>query len=73
MGFSGCRSAIKIREIGRYLERDEAVLPNQIVVAFVGGVETRRRAGRLWDLEIDVSKGPPGFVVNPHSPCVDLG
>jgi hypothetical protein len=46
-GFQRPQIAEHIREIRRYLERDEAVLPNAIVVAFLGGVETRRRAGGL--------------------------
>ena len=63
-GFQRPQIAEHIREIRRYLERDEAVLPNPIVVAFVGGVEVQRRGAGLWDLEIDISNGPPGVVVD---------
>jgi DGQHR domain-containing protein len=70
-GFQRPQIASHIREIRDYLEKPNAILPNPIVVAFTssvglelllplaGGLETR-----LGRLTIDVSNGPPGWIVD---------
>ena len=65
-GFQRPQIANHIREIRDYLEQPDAILPNPIVVAFTQGVEVRTdEAGTSHcTLEIDVSNGPPGFVVD---------
>jgi len=66
-GFQRPQIANHIREIRDYLEKPTAILPNAIIVAFTDmarlqpakGVE-----GRLWQLSIDTSDGPPGWIVD---------
>lgn len=53
-----------IREIRDYLGRSDSVMPNAIVLAFTGGVHVRGEAGALVEIEVDVSQGPVGFVVD---------
>ncbi|PWC91876.1 hypothetical protein TSO5_18645 [Azospirillum sp. TSO5] len=62
-GFQRPQVAGHIREIKDYLEKSTAVLPNPIVVAFTAGVEVEG-AGAACRVTIDVSKGPPGLVVD---------
>jgi DGQHR domain-containing protein len=63
-GFQRPQVASHIREIRDYLKTPEAVLPNPIVVAFVGNISTRELEGGAVELEIDVGDTPPGFVVD---------
>lgn len=66
-GFQRPQIAAHIREIRDYLEKPSAILPNPIVVAFLGkahleppakpGAASRR-------LVIDVTDGPPGWIVD---------
>jgi DGQHR domain-containing protein len=65
-GFQRPQIAGHIREIRDYLEKPNAILPNAIVVAFIDrakvqptGDSSHRRA-----LVIDVSNGPPGWIVD---------
>jgi len=58
-GFQRPRIAAHIREIQDYLIRPEAILPNAIVLAFNGSASLRD--GKLV---VDVSGGPPGWVVD---------
>lgn len=63
-GFQRHQIASHIRDIRDYLGRDDALLPNAVIVAFIEGVEVREvGAGRL-EVLIDDAKGPPGFVVD---------
>lgn len=62
-GFQRPQVAAHIREIRDYLEKPNAVLPNAIVVAFIDGVTVAERGGTAM-LNIDVSDGPPGLVVD---------
>jgi len=63
-GFQRPQIASHIREIRDYLEKPSAILPNPIVVAFTDAASltpTGQAAGRL---AIDVSNGPPGWIVD---------
>ncbi|RCM97813.1 DGQHR domain protein [Pseudomonas aeruginosa] len=53
-----------IREIRDYLERPDSVMPNAIVLAFTNGVRVANAAGAYVEIEVDVSNGPVGFVVD---------
>lgn len=53
-----------IREIRDYLERSDSVMPNAIVLAFTDGIRVTDEAGAYVQIEVDVSKGPVGFVVD---------
>lgn len=53
-----------IREIRDYLERPDSVMPNAIVLAFTDGVRVTNEAGTCVEIEVDVSQGPVGFVVD---------
>lgn len=66
-GFQRPQIANHIREIRDYLEKPNSILPNPIVVAFMGRarLEAPRNAkNRVRQLVIDVSKGPPGWIVD---------
>jgi DGQHR domain-containing protein len=62
-GFQRPQVAAHIKEIRAYLERDDAVLPNSVVVAFTRGV-TLTANGATAKVEINGSDGPVGFVVD---------
>ncbi|WP_244898801.1 DGQHR domain-containing protein DpdB [Pseudomonas oryzihabitans] len=53
-----------IREIRDYLERPDSVMPNAIVLAFTDGVRVTNETGACVEIEVDVSQGPVGFVVD---------
>ncbi len=59
-GFQRPQIAAHIREIRDYLSQPDAMLPNAIVLAFAEGA----KVGRDGALTVDVSKGPPGWVVD---------
>lgn len=63
-GFQRPQVAAHIREIRDYLEQPNSVLPNPIVIAFTDRVTVEERKGGLALLSIDISKGPPGLVVD---------
>ena len=63
-GFQRPQIAAHVREIRDYLETDYAVLPNPVVVAFTRGVSVKDGPGATCRVTIDVSDGPPGFVVD---------
>ncbi len=65
-GFQRPQIASHINEIRDYLRTDDAVLPNPIVVAFIGNVEVKPRDGHMVDLTISTTQeqGAPGFVVD---------
>ena len=62
-GFQRPQVAAHIKEIRAYLERDDAVLPNSVVVAFTRGVRIEEKGGAA-KVEIDGSEGTVGFVVD---------
>ncbi len=65
-GFQRPQIASHISEIRDYLRTDDAVLPNPIVVAFVGNVKVKPQAGSIVELTIRTNEGEeaPGFVVD---------
>lgn len=63
-GFQRPQIASHIREIKDYLDQDDAILPNPIVVAFTSGVTVTDEGAGRCRLEIDVSDGRPGLVVD---------
>src|SRR3954453_15275752 len=65
-GFQRPQIANHIREIRDYLEKPNSILPNAIVVAFMGQARLEPAASaksRLRQLVIDASRGPPGWIV----------
>lgn len=62
-GFQRPQVAAHIREIRAYLERDDAVLPNSVVVAFTRGVNVARD-GATAHIRIDSAEGPVAYVVD---------
>jgi DGQHR domain-containing protein len=63
-GFQRPQVAAHIHEIRDYLEREDAVLPNSIVVAFTDRVTVRPVKENVVIIEIDVGDGPPGLIVD---------
>lgn len=63
-GFQRPQIAAHIHEIRDYLEREDAVLPNSIVVAFTDRVVVRPVKGNVVKIEIDITNGPPGLIVD---------
>lgn len=66
-GFQRPQIANHIREIRDYLEKPNAILPNAIVVAFMGRARlepANRSKTRVRQLIIDTSRGPPGWIVD---------
>lgn len=63
-GFQRPQVAAHIHEIRDYLERDDAVLPNCVVLAFTDHVKIRPVNGSVVQVEIDISDGPPGLIVD---------
>lgn len=63
-GFQRHQISSHIRDIRNYLGRDDAILPNAVIVAFLDGVTLERQRHGLLNVIIDAKKGPPGFVVD---------
>jgi DGQHR domain-containing protein len=63
-GFQRPQIAGHIREIQDYLEKPDAVLPNAVVVAFTDRVALEPLQDGIARFSIDLSKGPPGLVVD---------
>jgi DGQHR domain-containing protein len=63
-GFQRHQISSHIKDIRGYLGRDDAILPNAVIVAFLEGVNLHRHKDGRIDVIIDASKGPPGFVVD---------
>src|SRR5690606_24966368 len=47
-----------------YLEREDALLPNAVIIAFLDNVELKRSTDGRVQVIIDTEKGVPGFVVD---------
>ncbi len=62
-GFQRPQVAAHIKEIRAYLEHDDAVLPNSVVVAFTRGITIATNGGTAT-IHIDDSDGTAGFVVD---------
>jgi DGQHR domain-containing protein len=63
-GFQRHQIASHIKDIRDYLARDDALLPNAVILAFVDGITLRERADGIIDVAIDATKAKPGFVVD---------
>ena len=64
-GFQRPQVAQHILEIRDYLKQDDSVLPNTIVLAFVGGVVAHDLGNGLAEIEIEMGDDAPlGFVVD---------
>lgn len=63
-GFQRHQIASHIRDIRDYLGREDALLPNAVIVAFIDGVGVQELGNGRLEIRIDDSDGPPGFVVD---------
>ncbi|MEJ8827119.1 DGQHR domain-containing protein DpdB [Variovorax humicola] len=63
-GFQRHQIASHIKEIRDYFKRDDALLPNAVIIAFIDGIKSKDRGHGVVDIEIDASKSKPGFVVD---------
>ncbi|CAE6861132.1 hypothetical protein R69746_07821 [Paraburkholderia aspalathi] len=63
-GFQRHQIASHIKEIRDYLRRDDALLPNSLLVAFIGGVKIKDKGDGVVGIEIKVDGCKPGFVVD---------
>lgn len=63
-GFQRSQIAGHIQEIQDYLKTPGAVLPNAIVVGFLGGTKVTAHRNGLYELTISTTGGKPGFVVD---------
>ena len=63
-GFQRPQIASHIREISDYLQREDALLANPIVLGFVGGASIKKNKAGQHELSIDVTHGAPGWVVD---------
>lgn len=63
-GFQRPQIAGHIQEIRDYLETPNAVLPNAVVVGFLGGVTIKALSKGMYSLTVAVSETKPGFVVD---------
>jgi DGQHR domain-containing protein len=63
-GFQRPQIAAHIHEIRDYLGREDAVLPNSIVLAFTDRVTIRPVTGNVVTVEVDIAGGPPGLIVD---------
>jgi len=63
-GFQRPKIKNHINEIRDYLNKDGAVLPNPIVLAFTKSISITKRDANNIEVEIDVTNGPPGLVVD---------
>jgi DGQHR domain-containing protein len=63
-GFQRPQVSKHIHEIRDYLKRDDAVLPNSVVLAFVGGVKIKDLGTGLSEIQIEIGEQAPGLVVD---------
>jgi DGQHR domain-containing protein len=63
-GFQRHQISSHIKDIRNYLGRDDALLPNAVIVAFLDGVNLKHYKDGRIEVEIDTTNGPPGFVVD---------
>jgi DGQHR domain-containing protein len=72
-GFQRPQIANHIVEIRKYLSQSDAILPNPIVLAFTDHVSIDGAKSGASSVTIDISKGPPGFVVDGQQRLTALG
>ena len=63
-GFQRHQISSHIRDIRDYLKREDAILPNAVIVAFLEGVKLKELGDGRLEIRIDDRNGPPGFVVD---------
>ncbi|MFT3857685.1 MAG: DGQHR domain-containing protein DpdB [Aquabacterium sp.] len=63
-GFQRHQVAAHIKEIRDYLSREDALLPNAVIVAFIDGVKVKDAGQGVVDVEINTKHSKPGFVVD---------
>ncbi len=64
-GFQRHQVASHIKDIRDYLARDDALLPNAVIVAFIDGVQIKSLGHGVVEVKIDAKDGAkPGFVVD---------
>jgi len=63
-GFQRPQIATHIQEIKEYLSREDAVLPNPIVIAFTDNVTVEEFSEEVVRIKINTKNGPPGLVVD---------
>ena len=72
-GFQRPQIAGHIREIRDYLEKPSAILPNAIILGFTSGAKLRVDTQGVVKLTIDITNGPPGWVVDGQQRFTALG
>jgi len=63
-GFQRPQVSKHILEIRDYLQKDDAVLPNSVVLAFVGDVGAKDLGDGFAEIEVSVGDTPPGLIVD---------
>ena len=64
-GFQRLQIGNHIQEIHDYLEQDDAVLPNSLIVAFVEGASIEaKKDSNVGEIKIDINQQPVGFIVD---------
>lgn len=63
-GFQRHQISSHIKDIRAYLAREDALLPNAVIVAFLDGVKLSFGKDGRVEVVIDTQDGPPGFVVD---------
>jgi len=63
-GFQRHQISSHIKEIRDYLRRDDALLPNAVIVAFIDGVVIKDLGDGILEIKIDTTDKKPGFVVD---------
>ena len=63
-GFQRHQVAAHIKEIRDYLSREDALLPNAVIVAFIDGVKVKDAGHGVVNVEINTKHNKPGFVVD---------
>jgi DGQHR domain-containing protein len=63
-GFQRHQIASHIKEIRDYLARDDALLPNAVIIAFIDGAKVTDQGEGIVNVEIEIANGKPGFVVD---------
>ncbi len=63
-GFQRHQISTHIKDIRNYLMREDALLPNAVIVAFLKGVTVKRSREGRTEVSINMKDGPPGFVVD---------
>lgn len=63
-GFQRHQISSHIKEIRDYLRRDDALLPNAVIVAFIDGIKIKDISDGILEVTIDATESKPGFIVD---------